>query len=126
MWRTATGHQGIGIHVFWIRPDLPASEWDLTPPKDEKTVVTADPAVLYETDSRAVTFTGADFSKVTAVTFETTALAIPVPVTKAKLVVQITSAVTAKFGHKELLAQAGVDDKGKTKYIVLPLDVVKH
>jgi hypothetical protein len=115
----------LGLHVLWSRPDHPTSEWELSL-KEDKTAVTSDPAVLYETDSRAVTFTGADFSKVTAVTFETTALAIPVPVTKAKLVVQVTSAVTAKFGHKELLAQVGVDDKGKPKYIVLPIDVVKH
>jgi hypothetical protein len=118
-------HKPSGIHIFWARGNWPASEWDLSL-KEDKTAVTADPALLYETDSRAVTFTGADFSKVTAVTFETTPLAIPVPVTKAKLVVQVTSAVTAKFGHKELLAQAGVDVKGKPKYIVLSLDVVKH
>lgn len=114
-----------GLHVFWSRPDRSTSEWELSL-KVDKTAVTGDPAVLYETDSRAVTFTGADFSKVTAVTFEGTALAIPVPVTKAKLVVQVTSTVTAKFGHKELLALAGADDNGKPKYIVLPLDVVKH
>jgi hypothetical protein len=114
-----------GLHVLWSRPDRPASEWELSL-KDDKTAVTGDPAVLYETDSRAVTFSGADFSKVTAVTFESTALAIPVPVTKAKLVVQVTSTVTAKYGHKELLALAGADDNGKPKYIVLPLDVVKH
>jgi len=41
-------------------------------------------------------------------------------------VVQVTSAVTAKYGHKELIAQAGLDDKGKPKIIALPLDVVKH
>jgi hypothetical protein len=114
-----------GLHVFWSRPHRPTSEWELSL-KNDKTTVTGDPAVLYETDSRAVTFTGADFSKVTAVSFEGTALAIPVPVTKAKLVVQVTSTVTAKFGHKELLALAGADDNGKPKYIVLSLDVVKH
>ena len=113
------------VHVFWSRPDHQTSEWELSL-KEDKTAVTGDPAVPYETDSRAVTFTGADFSKVTAVTFETTPLAIPVPVTKGKLVVQVTSAVTAKFGHKELLALAGADDNGKPKYIVLPFDVVKH
>jgi hypothetical protein len=119
-------HKPVEIQIFWARGNWPASEWDLTPPKEDKTAVTGDPAVLYETDSRAVTFTGADFSKVTAVTFEGNPLAIPVPVSKAKLVVQVTSSVTAKFGHKELLAQVGVDDKGKPKYIVLPVDVVKH
>ncbi len=118
-------HKPTGVHIFWARGGWPASEWDLSL-KEDKTTVTADPAVLYETDSRAVTFTGADFSKVTAVTFEGNPLAVPVPVTKAKLVVQVTSAVTAKYGHKELLAQAGLDDKGKPKIIVLPLDVVKH
>lgn len=117
--------EAIGIHVFWSSLNRPTSEWELSL-KEDKSTVTGDPAVLYETDSRAVTFTGADFSKVTAVTFEGTALPIPVPVTKAKLVVQVTSTVTAKLGHKELLALAGADDNGKPKYIVLPLDVVKH
>jgi hypothetical protein len=114
-----------GIHIFWARGNWPASEWDLSL-KEDKTAVTADPSVLYETDSRAVTFTGADFSKVTGVMFETTNLALVGAPTKAKLVVQVTSAVTAKYGHKELIAQAGVDDKGKPKLIALPVDVVKH
>jgi hypothetical protein len=120
MWLT----EPVGVHVFWSRPGRPASEWDLRI-KEEKTAISADPAVLYETDSRAVTFTGADFSKVTVVMFEDKKLDLVVPATKAKLVVQVTSAVTAKFGHKELLAQT-VDDKGKPKTIPLPLDVVKH
>jgi hypothetical protein len=94
--------------------------------KDNPAGVTGKPAVLYETDSQAVSFTGADFSKVTSVMFETTKLDLVGAPTKAKLVVQVTSVVTAKYGHKELIAQAGVDDKGKPKTITLPLDVVKH
>lgn len=118
--------QPSGVHVFWSRPGHPASEWDLAIKKDDATGVTGKPAVLYETDSQAVTFTGADFSKVTGVMFETTKLDLVGAPTKAKLVVQVTSAVTAKYGHKELIAQAGVDDKGKPKTITLPLDIVKH
>jgi hypothetical protein len=115
----------VGVHIFWSRKGLPPFQWDLAIKKDDAATITADPAVLYETDSRAVTFTGADFSKVTAVIFEKENLALPVPATKAKLVVQVTSAVTAKFGHKELLAQT-LDDKGKPKTIPLPIEVVRH
>jgi hypothetical protein len=115
-----------GIHVFWSRDDRPASEWDLAIKKDDPAGVTAKPALLYETDSQAVTFSGADFSKVTNVIFETTNLTLIGTPSKSNLVVQVTSAVTAKYGHKELIAQAGLDDKGKPKIIALPLDVVKH
>jgi hypothetical protein len=116
--------QPVGVHVFWSRPGQPASEWDLAIKKEDKAAVTADPAVLYVADSRAVTFTGADFSSVTQVLYEDKKLDLPVPPTKSKLVVQVTTLVTAKFGHKELLAHTM--SNGKDKTISLPLDVVKH
>jgi hypothetical protein len=115
-----------GVHVLWSRDDHPYSEWDLAI-KEDKTAITADPAVLYQTDSRAVTFTGADFSKVKQVFFEGKPLDLVTDATKSKLIVQVTSAVTAKLGHKELTAKVPDDkDKTKTKTIALPLEVVRH
>jgi hypothetical protein len=43
--------QPAGLHVFCSRPDRPPSEWELSL-KDDKTAVSGDPPVLYETDSR--------------------------------------------------------------------------
>lgn len=116
-----------GVHVFWSRDGRPASEWDLAIKKDDKQAITADPAVLYETDSRAVTFKGADFSNVKEVYFEGKKLDLVDKPTKSKLIVQVTSAVTAKFGHKELTTQVPDDkDKTKMKTLALPIEVVKH
>lgn len=112
----------IGLYDFFVGPPQ-AGSTTLHREGFEGSITTASSGGVKR---QAVTFTGADFSRVTAVTFETTPLTIPVPVAKAKLVVQVTGTVTSRFGHKELLALAGTDDNGKSKYIVLPLDVVKH
>jgi hypothetical protein len=112
------------VHVFWSRPGQVASEWALAIKTDDKPAITADPAVLYVADSRAVTFTGPDFSKVQRVTYENKLLELPVKPTQSKLIVQVTSEVTLKFGHKELIAH--VVENGNEKNIALPLDVVQH
>ncbi len=122
MWLQLT--QPAGIHVFWSRPEQSALQWDLSVKKDDKTSITADPAILYVADSRAVTFTGADFSGVKNVTYEGKNLVLPEVPTKSKLIVQVTSDITSKFGHKELLAT--IVDGGKEKIVALPFEVVKH
>jgi hypothetical protein len=98
--------------------------WELKPKEEEpKTKPVADIPVLYVADSRAVTFSGPDLSKVTAVTFEGNLLTSTPK--KKDLQVQVTTVVTKKPGHKELLA-VQPDPKDKTKNITtqLPLDVV--
>jgi hypothetical protein len=116
--------QPVGIHILWSHPDHPPLEWDLAIKKDDKTAIVADPAILYVADSRAVTFAGADFSTVKQVRYENRDLLLPVAPTRSKLVVQVTSDITAKYGHKELLAI--VVENGKDKIVALPFEVVKH
>jgi hypothetical protein len=106
-------------------------EWDLPVPKSAPSI-TATPAVLRVSDSRAVTFQGDKISSVdeTSVMFDSTA-----PLLKAKLsadpatpnsmilTVYVTTAVTKTPGHKELTVN--IKGSSPTQTLQLPIDVFK-
>ena len=113
------------LHLAWQpsggqKPVL----WELKPKTDDsKPKLVADTPVLYVADSRLVTFSGIDLSKVTAVTFEGNTLVSKI--NKKDLQVVVTTLVTAKPGHKELQAvQPDPNDKTKTTTTQLALEVV--
>jgi hypothetical protein len=108
-------------------------EWDLPVPKSDKAAsITATPAFLRVSDSRAVTFQGDKISSVdeTSVMFDSTA-----PPIKAKLsadpttpdsmilTVYVTTAVTKTPGHKELTVNIKGSSPAQT--LQLPIDVFK-
>jgi hypothetical protein len=108
-------------------------EWDLTLPKSDKTAdVTASPAILRVSDSRAVVFTGDKIPTAdpSSVKFDGN---VPLNATldpKAKtLTVYVTTAVTKTPGHKELtvnVPKTPADNTTKqTVQLPLPFDVYK-
>jgi hypothetical protein len=109
-------------------------EWDLALPKPDKTVdVTATPATLRVSDSRAVVFEGDQIANVdkTTVRFYGDTLQTLVadfldPNDKKKLTVYVTTAVTKTPGHKELSVDIPPAKPGGTKKTIqLPIDVYK-
>ena len=105
--------------------------WDLTIPKaDQKQSPSSDPAALYVGDSRTVTFSGQDFSKVVDVVFEGTTL-LPPPITQKNLnnqiAVPVSDVVTRTPGYKELLAETPPDSAGnKGTPMVLSIQVLRR
>jgi hypothetical protein len=119
-------HQPKTLQILWSNANQTPAEWDIAvTDTSQKSKISADPGLLYVSDSQAVTFTGMDFSKVTSVSYEGKLLQLPSLPTKTKIVVQVTTAVTGKFGHKELLANL-VDGNGKPATVALPIDVVQR
>jgi hypothetical protein len=134
------------LHFIWHQdPQVAPVEWPLTLKKASAATITSDPPFLHVADSRAVKFSGQDFTGFQSATFDGT-----VPVLKAassetnpdkngdknSLTLQIPSAVTAKSGYKEIIAVIttpaakanGAQDpkspKSSTKIIRLPILVV--
>ena len=108
-------------------------EWDLPVPKSDKAAsITATPAFLKVSDSRAVTFQGDKISSVdeTSVMFDSTAPPIkaklsPDPTTPGSMIltVYVTTAVTKTPGHKELTVN--IKGSSPTQTLQLPIDVFK-
>jgi hypothetical protein len=108
-------------------------EWDLPVPKSDKAAsITATPAFLRVSDSRAVTFQGDKISSVdeTSVMFDSTAPPIKAklsanPTTPGSMIltVYVTTAVTKTPGHKELTVN--IKGSSPTQTLQLPIDVFK-
>jgi hypothetical protein len=108
-------------------------EWDLPVPKSDKAAsITATPAFLKVSDSRAVTFQGDKISSVdeTSVMFDSTAPPIKAklsadPTTPGSMIltVYVTTAVTKTPGHKELTVN--IKGSSPTQTLQLPIDVFK-
>ena len=108
-------------------------EWDLPVPKSDKAPsVTATPAFLRVSDSRAVTFQG---DKISSVDENSVIFDSAVPPLKAKLsadpttpnsmilTVYVTTAVTKTPGHKELTVN--IKGSSPTQTLQLPIDVFR-
>jgi hypothetical protein len=143
------------LHLVW-QPDSsdPPVDWPLAIKKPTTTVVTADPPVLYVSDSRAVKYSGLNYISFQSATFEgmtilqssatpsagdsaaLTAGGANSSATKNTLILQIPSSVTAKPGYKEIVVTVTVPVtsnnggaslgvvKTKSQTINLPLIVV--
>jgi len=114
-----------------------AVEWDLSvPPKAPKTAVAAS-TILNAGDSTEVDFSGVEVlanSVTTPITFTYDNALVPnalfsYDATKKTLRLMITTAMTAKPGHKEVVMNAfvkGTDGTGKATQVILPFDVTKR
>jgi hypothetical protein len=99
------------------------TEWTY-PLKASENKPAPSPPYLHVGDSMKVTFTGADFSQIDPkkITFENQAV-VGMPAKDGKsLDVYVTSIVTQKSGHKELIAGSS-DPNGKA--MSLPIDIVR-
>jgi len=119
-------------------PNASAVEWDLSVPTDAaaKAAVTAS-GVLNAGDSTEISFSGVDVlpnSAVTPITFAYDNVLVPnalfsYDATKKTLKLMITTTMTAKPGHKEVVMNAfvaGTDGTTKATQIFLPFDVTKR
>jgi hypothetical protein len=100
-----------------------AVEWDEPTPKSDEPKASSSPLYLRVGDSGKVTFTGVDYSKVDAVTFESQPpLVIKYNPDSKSLDVFITTSITKLAGRKELTATV----KGSTKPLQLSIDVLRQ
>lgn len=98
--------------------------WDLDLPQEKTSAITSNPSILHKGDSQTVTFSGADFSKVTSLQFENITLK-PDKADDSSIKFVIPSVITSRTGIKQFVAQT-TDIKGKPKQILLKIEVVSR
>jgi hypothetical protein len=106
------------LHFLWTH-DKTTSEWsiDVATAKAPDSKIVANPSKLKQGDSLTVQFTGADFSGISAVTFEDGSLRI-LSQDKKTMTILVTTKVTNAAGTKNLIA-TGADGKP----VILSIDV---